>query len=1042
MTIVQTQAITFANPGTQTVGTPLTLLATSTSGLPVSFASTTSSVCTVTGNTATFLASGSCTIQATQAGNSTYAPAPAVQQTFAVNGAVTVFPSSYQFANYLSAGSSSAPASFTLSNSETTALTISNIQISNSHFSQTNTCGNGLAPGTGCIISVTFTPQSYGELNATLTVSDSDGSSPQTVKLSGFGIGAFTVLPKVYSFPNSQADGTKSAPVSFTVSNSEATTVAISAITLSNPQFSQTNTCGSSLAPGASCTILVSFTPTILGKTSAVLSVASDQAGSPQTAEIAGFGSGALAFSPSSLTFPPHIVGRPSAPRTIAVTNTQPVPVTITSIGSTGSAFTVTNNCIPSGSTSGVLAPGVGCSIGVAFDPAVTGSVSGSVSIANSAAGSPETLELNGNGEVDLNGVYFTVLPQPSCILTGGTEQFMAQLQNGSNAAVTWYADGVANGNGQSGNISSQGLYVAPSAAGKHTVKAISQANPSVTSSVTFDVTTAASVGIFPANSSIPTSSQQVFQGQICSQPDSNVTWSVDNIPNGSSTAGTIDVNGVYTAPAAAGQHTIQMTDTNLNISSTATVTIYPSILVDFGLRSNTQYPIRQGIMGTNTPTAVLDANDAGLVTEAGITTTRASAYLDQIFATPNPDWSQFDPQMEFLQASGMQTILILYKTPLWLQPTPNPCSVVNDSDVLPAFNSIWAQMAAAVVAHVDAYFPGVVTDYEIWNEPDGQLCGSTALEGYLALYAAAAPAVKQQAAADGVTVRVGGPGGGTTGWISSLLSNPATAPYVDFVSYHNYVGQPSSAWDSYDGTHSLYQATQQGQPANYVEVFNMVAAGSQPGGASTPIYIDEYNFSSASVQSCCRNDPVYAPVWNALYVSDVLDAAYSAHAQVPAEFGYFAASYYPYFCVIGTWDSSMDCQYDPGGFAAPYPQYYAYQLIGAHPYLDLDSGGYMAASVSPGDGGGGPVVTAFYTPSQDSILIVNPTSISYTHIPITVENAGFSLPAATLYQLGSPVPESGVAIHATSLGLTQSGTAYTATISIPPYSVMGISIK
>ena len=80
------QTITFANPGTQTVGTPLTLSATATSGLTVAFASTTASVCTVSGTAATFVAAGTCTIQATQAGNSTYAAATPVSQSFTVTG--------------------------------------------------------------------------------------------------------------------------------------------------------------------------------------------------------------------------------------------------------------------------------------------------------------------------------------------------------------------------------------------------------------------------------------------------------------------------------------------------------------------------------------------------------------------------------------------------------------------------------------------------------------------------------------------------------------------------------------------------------------------------------------------------------------------------------------------------------------------------------------------------------------------------------------------------------------------------------------------
>jgi hypothetical protein len=79
------QTITFNNPGAQTVGTPLTLTATASSGLKVSFASQSKSVCTVSGTTATFLIAGTCTIEATQPGNTTFAPAAPVSQSFTVN---------------------------------------------------------------------------------------------------------------------------------------------------------------------------------------------------------------------------------------------------------------------------------------------------------------------------------------------------------------------------------------------------------------------------------------------------------------------------------------------------------------------------------------------------------------------------------------------------------------------------------------------------------------------------------------------------------------------------------------------------------------------------------------------------------------------------------------------------------------------------------------------------------------------------------------------------------------------------------------------
>ena len=83
-----TQAITFTSPGNQTLGTaPPALAASASSGLTVSFASTTPGVCTVSGSTLTLVAVGTCSIDASQAGNSIFAAAATVTQAFSVAAA-------------------------------------------------------------------------------------------------------------------------------------------------------------------------------------------------------------------------------------------------------------------------------------------------------------------------------------------------------------------------------------------------------------------------------------------------------------------------------------------------------------------------------------------------------------------------------------------------------------------------------------------------------------------------------------------------------------------------------------------------------------------------------------------------------------------------------------------------------------------------------------------------------------------------------------------------------------------------------------------
>jgi hypothetical protein len=86
--LAQTVTFTSSPPaGAVAGGAAYTVTASASSGLAVSFSSGTPLVCTVSGSTVTFGAAGECTIDADQAGNAEYAPAPTVQQSFAVAAA-------------------------------------------------------------------------------------------------------------------------------------------------------------------------------------------------------------------------------------------------------------------------------------------------------------------------------------------------------------------------------------------------------------------------------------------------------------------------------------------------------------------------------------------------------------------------------------------------------------------------------------------------------------------------------------------------------------------------------------------------------------------------------------------------------------------------------------------------------------------------------------------------------------------------------------------------------------------------------------------
>ncbi len=86
------QTITFAAPAHTTIAhSPITVTASASSHLPVTFSTTTPSVCKAGGTNGTkitLLGGGTCAVRATQAGDATFAAAPAVARQFIVDGPI------------------------------------------------------------------------------------------------------------------------------------------------------------------------------------------------------------------------------------------------------------------------------------------------------------------------------------------------------------------------------------------------------------------------------------------------------------------------------------------------------------------------------------------------------------------------------------------------------------------------------------------------------------------------------------------------------------------------------------------------------------------------------------------------------------------------------------------------------------------------------------------------------------------------------------------------------------------------------------------
>jgi hypothetical protein len=293
-------------------------------------------------------------------------------------------------------GTTSPSQMVTLTNTGNTKLTISSIKLAGSAYTETNNCTATLSPGSNCTFTITFKPKSVGTLTGTVTITDNASNSPQVISMTGLGT-EVSFSPSSLNF-GTIAVGSSSAPQTITLTNTNTKNgLSITSIGLTGANtndFSETNTCGSSLPAGGSCTITATFTPLADGALSASVSVTDNGGGSPQTVPLAGTGSGTapvITVSPTSLNFGNVVVGTTSPAQTVTVTNSGNGALSITSIVA-GTNYGQTNTC---GSS---LGAGLNCTISVTFTPGASGTLNGTLTITDNANNSPQTVSLTGVG--------------------------------------------------------------------------------------------------------------------------------------------------------------------------------------------------------------------------------------------------------------------------------------------------------------------------------------------------------------------------------------------------------------------------------------------------------------------------------------------------------------------------------------------------------------------------------------------------------------------------------------------------------------------
>ncbi len=235
----------------------------------------------------------------------------------------------------------------------------------------------GLDSGKVCQINFRFTPAALGPRSASLVLADNTPGAVHQVLLSG--TGATPAKPVVSPTALAFASHFLSVPYpakTVTLSNSGGVPFVIQAITLSGSgaaAYSQTNTCGLSLAAGANCTFSLLYFPTVLGASPAALNVVTSVG--PVAVALTGTSitptPAKVSLTPTTLAFGDQGVMLTSNALTLTVKNVGGTPMAVTAVTFAGTNSTdfslIGNGCM------GTVAALSNCQLQLVFTPAATG---------------------------------------------------------------------------------------------------------------------------------------------------------------------------------------------------------------------------------------------------------------------------------------------------------------------------------------------------------------------------------------------------------------------------------------------------------------------------------------------------------------------------------------------------------------------------------------------------------------------------------------------------------------------------------------------
>ena len=245
----------------------------------------------------------------------------------------------------------------------------------------------------------------------------------------------FTLTPRKLAFGN-QVVGSASASQSLALKNTATGSITFTLSSLTD--YATSSNCSGGVPKGGSCTISVTFIPTVTGSRPATLTVSDGVTSIP--VPLSGTGVLATTVSPTSIAFGNVAENSSSATKTITLTNNQSVALNLISASGPNPDYTVLSPL--SGGCNGSLAPYASCKFTVVFTPQRLGTDNDTLVITHDAATSPQAVAITGTGVLAL-----TVSPTSAV--------FATQIEGTTSAAKT-----ITLSNNQSNPLNSLSLSV------------------------------------------------------------------------------------------------------------------------------------------------------------------------------------------------------------------------------------------------------------------------------------------------------------------------------------------------------------------------------------------------------------------------------------------------------------------------------------------------------------------------------------------------------------------------------------------------------